>query len=249
VHFLKTRRGPDYLFATTAATLLRKLGYPTRLVTGFYARSDRYDRRAGQTAVLAEDVHVWAEVQIDGSTWIPIEPTPGYDPPRESLTWPQRLSLAWRATWKWCVAHVWSLVALMGAAAVVWVTRVRWLDCIFTMFCRSAGCGSVRRRVLWTMRLLEWRAWLAGHPRPPTTTLSGWHGMLVESLPSATSNCLKAALRSAEAILYCPASSAMADMPTATPEVACSVVARRVGIDDFRTVFGKSDPPEVSRRS
>jgi hypothetical protein len=240
-YFLKDRRGPDYLFATTAAMLLRQLGYPTRLVTGFYARGERYDRRAGQTQVLAEDVHVWAEVQIDGNTWIPIEPTPGYDPPRESLTWPQRLSLAWRATWQWCLAHAWSLVAVLGAAAVLWATRVRWLDWVFTVLCRSAGLGSVRRRVLWTMRLLEWRAWLAGHPRPPTKTLSGWHGALVESLPTATSEGLKAALRSAEAILYCPANSPEVDTLCTAPEAACSVVARHVGIADFRDVFGKSD--------
>jgi hypothetical protein len=245
-YFLEDRRGPDYLFATTAAMLLRQLGYPTRLVTGFYGRSDRYDHRAGQTAVLAEDVHVWAEVQIDGSTWIPIEPTPGYDPPRESLTWPQRLSVAWRATRQWCLAHAWSLVAVLTAAAVLWATRVRWLDCVLTVLCRSAGLGCVRRRVLWTMRLLEWRAWLAGHPRPPTKTLSGWHGALVESLPAATSDGLKAALRSAEAILYCPANSLEVDTLCAAPEAACSVVARHVGIADFRDVFGKSDAPEVS---
>jgi transglutaminase-like putative cysteine protease len=248
-YFLKAHRGPDYMFATTAAMLLRQLGYPTRLVTGFYARSDRYDHRAGQTAVLAEDVHVWAEVKIDGSTWIPIEPTPGYDPPRESLTWPQRLSQAWQVTRQWCATHAWSLVAVLSAAVVLWATRVRWLDCIFTLLCRSAGCGSARRRVLWTMRLLEWRAWLAGHPRPPAITLSSWHGALVDSLPSATSDCLKAALRSAEAVLYCPANSPTVDTPFGTPQGACSVVARNVGIADFRHAYGKSAPPEVCKGS
>ena len=36
--FLKTRRGGDHLFATTAALLARKLGLPSRLVEGFYVR-------------------------------------------------------------------------------------------------------------------------------------------------------------------------------------------------------------------
>ena len=33
----ESRRGPDYLFATSAAVLLRSLGYQTRVVSGLYA--------------------------------------------------------------------------------------------------------------------------------------------------------------------------------------------------------------------
>ena len=78
-HFLEAGRGPDYMFAATAAMQLRKLGYPTRLVAGFYARPERFDQRARQTEVLAEDVHMWAEVYVGDHAWVPIEPTPGYD--------------------------------------------------------------------------------------------------------------------------------------------------------------------------
>jgi protein-glutamine gamma-glutamyltransferase len=85
--FLMERVGPAYCFATTAAVMLRHLGYPTRLVAGFYARPQRFDRLAGQTTVLAEDAHVWAEVCIDRNTWLTIEPTPGYQAPREAMTW------------------------------------------------------------------------------------------------------------------------------------------------------------------
>ena len=34
---LRSHRGPDYLFASAAAVLLRSLGYPTRVVSGLYA--------------------------------------------------------------------------------------------------------------------------------------------------------------------------------------------------------------------
>jgi hypothetical protein len=40
----ESHRGPDYLFATAAALLLRSLGYPTRVCLGFYARPDATTR-------------------------------------------------------------------------------------------------------------------------------------------------------------------------------------------------------------
>lgn len=58
---LSERRGPDYLFASAAAVMLRSLEYPTRLVRGFYASPERFDPESGQTAVLKEDVHFWTQ--------------------------------------------------------------------------------------------------------------------------------------------------------------------------------------------
>jgi hypothetical protein len=242
-HFLEVRRGPDYLFATTAATLLRSLGYPCRLVSGFYVRAERFDRRAGQTAVLAQDVHVWAEVCVDGKVWIPIEPTPGFDPPRESLTWSQRVSLAWQATGQWCMEHTWSLMALMGATALVWVTRLRWLDWAFIVWCRVASVGSLRRRVLWTVRLLEWRAWLAGSARPRTVTLSGWHGVLISILPREAAASLQHALQLAERLLYTPPGTAMCDVSKAETARMRTVIERRVGVACFRRALPGSGRP------
>jgi hypothetical protein len=239
-HFLQTGRGPDYLFATTAAMLLRAQGYPSRLVTGFYARPDRFDRRAAQTAILAQDVHVWAEVHVGGCTWIPIEPTPGYAPPREALTWQQRLSLAWRTAWRWCQAHAGTLAAIAGVAVAIWATRIVWLDHIFALYCGFAGWGSMRRRVLWTARLLDWRARLAGCARPGPTTLSAWHGSLAAVLPSETSACLRFALQAAEKVLYGTPEALVFGAASEEVSRACRVVQRRVGIRCFRAAFHTS---------
>ncbi|MFM7845208.1 MAG: transglutaminase-like domain-containing protein, partial [Planctomycetota bacterium] len=212
-HFLRARRGPDYLFATAAAVQLRELGYETRLVTGFYARADRFDHRAGQTAVLAEDVHAWVEVNIGGRTWVAIEPTPGYEPPSETLAWLQRLAQAWSHLRQWLGEHLGALALGLAFAVIGWFTRVRWLDRMFTLFCSVAGRVDSRRRALWTIRLLEWRAWLAGHPRPRSKTLSHWHGALGGSLPERTASCLGFALRSAESLLYASHHSSAGSSP------------------------------------
>ena len=74
----ETRRGPDYLFASAAVCALRSLGYAARLVSGFHADPRRYDRTSDHTAVMASDVHVWAEVHAGWDHWVTIEPTPGY---------------------------------------------------------------------------------------------------------------------------------------------------------------------------
>ena len=42
---LRSHQGPDYLFASSAAVLLRSLGYPTRVVSGLYATPEMYDPR------------------------------------------------------------------------------------------------------------------------------------------------------------------------------------------------------------
>lgn len=236
-HFLQARRGPDYLFATTAAILLRELGYPTRLVTGFYADSNRYDHRAGQTAVLAEDVHVWVEVSIDGSTWVPIEPTPGYEPPRESLTWRQRVAQVWYSVCRWFGSHFALIGFSLSVAATVWFTRIHWLGVVFMWVCRIAGRIDSRRRVLWTIRLLEWRAWLSGHRRPNSKTLSQWYGALGDILPQATAASLQFALHSADSLLYGSRKSSTSITPTQELLTACAVVDQRIGTRCFRQAF------------
>jgi hypothetical protein len=51
-HFLhQARGGPSYQFVTAAALALRSLGYPTRVVSGFYASPEDYVARAGHTPI------------------------------------------------------------------------------------------------------------------------------------------------------------------------------------------------------
>lgn len=236
-HFLQTRRGPDYLFASSAAVVLRELGFPTRLVAGFYANQDRYDQRARQTAVLAEDVHVWVEVNIDGHGWLPVEPTPGYQLPHKSLTWGQYAMSAWRSACRWCGEHLALLAMGLTVVATGWFARVQWLDGALTLICQAAGRIDSRRRVLWTMWLLEWRGWLTGRPRPGSKTLSHWYGALLPSLPQTTATCLESALRSAETHLYA-AGHPLTLTPLAPDQsAACATVERQVRARCFRNAF------------
>ena len=202
--FLDARTGPDYLFATTAAVILRSLGYATRLTTGFYARPERFDRRAGQTAVLAEDVHVWVEVCIDGRTWIPIEPTPGYAPPRERLTWRQWTAFVAQDAARWAGRHAVLLSLLLVATVIGWFRRLAVFDALAYGVWRVAAGTEGERRVRWTVRLLEWRGWCCGRPRPRNATLSHWYARMADRLPSETAFSLHAFLRAAERTLYAP---------------------------------------------
>lgn len=203
-HFLRVKRGPDYLFATTAAVLLRELGYETRLVTGFYARADRFDHRAGQTSVLAEDVHVWVEARVSGTTWVAIEPTPGYEPPRESLTWQQWTSMALLHCVAWFGKHISSILTALALVVLLIITRRAWLDALAVGVCRMMGLRSARARLLWTIRLLEWRTWLAGRSRPRRSTIAAWYGPLVDQAPADAKTPLTRFLYWTDRLLYAP---------------------------------------------
>ena len=222
--FLEEGRGPDYLFATTAVLMLRSLGCPTRLVSGFYAEPERYDHRAGQTAVLAEDAHVWAEVCVDGHNWVPIEATPGYAPPSERLTvheWGMQLAATVMA---WCSRH-WAFVTLVFAAfaaAAVW--RVALLDLLGTMVCQLMAVRSAGARLYWTMRLLEWRAWLAGRRRPQGTTLANWYRPLTSVPRGVGGPSLNDFFGFVDCLLYAPPGSRLVD--SATQREACRTAAR-----------------------
>ena len=65
-------------FATAAALMLRSVGVPARLATG-YATGD-YDPVLNQAIVREHDAHAWVEVWFPGRGWVPVDPTPGVDP-------------------------------------------------------------------------------------------------------------------------------------------------------------------------
>lgn len=216
-HFLETGRGADYLFASTAVVMLRSLGYPARLVTGFYARPEKYDSLARQTIVQQDDVHCWAEVCVDGPTWVPIEPTPGYELPHEELTWGQWAANTIRtiALSMWRQPLVTLVLMAVGILAIFY--RRELLDRIAWGIWRLGWFGPRRRRVVWTLRWLEWRAWLAGRSRPPTETLPGWYRRFAVGAPSDVGSNLRALLSLADWVLYAP--TPLDRMPYAEQEV------------------------------
>ena len=73
-------------FASATVMILRHLGYPTRLVSGFFAHEPSGD---GIT-VRGRDAHAWAEVHVPQKGWVLIEATPATGLPSgdaESVSW------------------------------------------------------------------------------------------------------------------------------------------------------------------
>ena len=241
-HFLHVGRGPDYLFATTAAMLLRSLGYPTRLVTGFYARPERFDRQAGQTAVLKEDLHVWAEVGIDGRHWIAIEPTPGYEPPRESLTWRQRAAQIVRAAVRSLEQHWLAILAAFLAGVIaVWQRRsLGRCPAVGLLVGRGTRFGGPARDL--DLHLLEWRAWLAGRSRPAHATLARWYAPLLAPANDSGPASVRAFFDSAERTLYLPLGTHRASPQCDQREVrrACRVLASRYNAGRLRAILERN---------
>jgi transglutaminase-like putative cysteine protease len=205
-HFLFTsRRGPDYLFASAAAVMLRSLGYPTRVVSGFYASPERYDPATGHTAVRNEDVHFWAEVLLPANTWVAIEPTPGYElllPPR---SWAERLGAALQAAGGWLLEHRAVAACVLLAAGVLFRFRREALDRLATWRWSVAPAPSWRVCVLRTLRLLDRRARWGGRPRPPQTTPARWYRRSLAGPGGPDRPNLESFLDLAEWALYAPA--------------------------------------------
>ncbi|HZQ50223.1 MAG TPA: transglutaminaseTgpA domain-containing protein [Candidatus Dormibacteraeota bacterium] len=63
-------------FATAATLMLRSLGIPARLVSG-YSTGD-YDPVLNQTVVRERDAHAWVEVWFPNDGWVPLDPSPGF---------------------------------------------------------------------------------------------------------------------------------------------------------------------------
>jgi hypothetical protein len=75
VNFLiHTKRGFCQQFASAMAVLVRSLGYPARVATGF--TPGRYDAEKKLYVVSTDNAHTWVEVLFPGYGWIPFEPTP-----------------------------------------------------------------------------------------------------------------------------------------------------------------------------
>ena len=61
-------------YATAMVMMLRTIGIPARLVTGFLATE--WNEFGGYFTVRQRDAHAWVEVYFPRSGWIPMDPTP-----------------------------------------------------------------------------------------------------------------------------------------------------------------------------
>ena len=170
----ESRRGPEYLFASSAAVMLRTLGYPTRLIGGFYARPERYDEQKQHTAVLAKDAHLWCEVYIGASCWLTIEPSPGYEiiqPPPKLLT---RIWNTLRAMGAYVADNAVLLIVTLLLATALFVYRRFVQEFLLTLRWKMLSKVTVRRRAIRLAILIDHRLRLAGLGRKTGTTLRRW---------------------------------------------------------------------------
>jgi protein-glutamine gamma-glutamyltransferase len=69
------KRGHCEYFASAMAVMLRTLGIPSRVITGF--RSDEFNDLTANYVVRAKDAHAWVEAYFPGFGWQTFDPTPG----------------------------------------------------------------------------------------------------------------------------------------------------------------------------
>ncbi len=235
--FLSRRRGPDYMFASTAALMVRSLGYPTRAVSGFYATSKRYDRRAGQTAVVGDDAHFWLEVGLSSGLWVPVEPTPGYQQPRMARTYGE-IALAFLAELSGAIREHWAfaLFAATLASAGVWRRR-SLLDAIAWVVWQGRLLVGPRHAVLATMWMLEQRARLAGCRRPRERTLAQWHGRRLRAMGSESVETTRRLMQLFDWVLYAPHRSIVCPVPETEVHKVCREAIRATSLAAMRGVF------------
>jgi transglutaminase-like putative cysteine protease len=68
------RKGHCEYFASSMAVMLRTVGIPSRVVTGF--QSGVFNPISGWELIRASDAHSWVEAWIDGAGWVTFDPTP-----------------------------------------------------------------------------------------------------------------------------------------------------------------------------
>ena len=177
-YVLTQRRGTDYLLASAAVVLVRQLGIPARLATGFFVSPKRYDRKSGQTEVLPEDLHTWGEVYVHGM-WIPIEPTGAYPIPREHRSWQQyAIEMLW-ACRDFIRLHPFGVaLGVLGVAGALWVRR-RIATMVLSVLCSllllvPRGLVWEEGRLRCCLWYLRWRMWLMGERIDESKTMSQW---------------------------------------------------------------------------
>ena len=84
--FLFTRKkGHCEYFASAMAVMLRTLGIPSRVVTGF--QSGVYNPMTGWQVVRASDAHSWVEAWLPQRGWVTFDPTPIDPSPASFSLW------------------------------------------------------------------------------------------------------------------------------------------------------------------
>lgn len=172
------RGGPDYVYATVAAVILRDLGYPCRLASGLYVDPASYDASKAHYALDARHVHFWVELLTPQNVWVPIDPAPGYLDEFAHESWADVLAIQLWRLGDWAARHRLPLGVAVAAVLALVALRGRIYDTAMTFHLARLPHTDERTHVLRTVRHLEWR--LAKHlgRRPPQRSLrSHWRSL------------------------------------------------------------------------
>ena len=178
----ETKRGPDYLFATSAVWLLPPLDYPARFVSGFYASPDRYDVRSGLTPILSEDVHCWAEVLVQRDNWVTLEPTPGYRVLAPPLSLMERMAKIIGLIYRRMLRHPLLTGGLFFVITMCLLFRRRIMDVIDVSFLRLRAFWNKSWHTLHTMRTIDRRCQRVGLRRPKGMSPRRWLQVLADQI-------------------------------------------------------------------
>jgi len=118
---LDTRAGYCQQFAGAAALLLRMIGVPTRVATGF--ATGAVDGESGYL-VRDRDAHAWVEVYFPGTGWVPFDMTPPGDATTAAVD-PLEAAAVGGGDADLPAALPWALGGLAAAGAAVGLARRR----------------------------------------------------------------------------------------------------------------------------
>ena len=138
------KKGHCEYFASAMAVMLRTLGIPSRVVTGF--QSGVYNPITGLQVVRASDAHSWVEAWITGRGWTTFDPTP-YDPGAGGNGVMARLSLFFDAAeqfWQdWVVSYDLDHQVMLASRMDDSARRMQfhWFDRVRDWFRNTARSG------------------------------------------------------------------------------------------------------------
>lgn len=226
----ESRRGPDYMFATAAAVMLRSLNYPTRVATGFYAHPENFDYRTQHTNIFRSDIHFWTEVEIRTGSWMIVEPTPGYE-----------LRLAHPTLWQLVCQFAFVVMSYlydnshwvafaMTLAIALWWRRKDIYNLSYYCYWYVRSFHSDERLAFDTLKLIQYRFKLAGFSYPKGMTIRHWVRYL-ESVNQVNDEEVWHFACTLEMLLY---STSVSDRSELNLKATCKSLVHRYSLGNLR---------------
>jgi hypothetical protein len=173
-------------YATAMVLMLRGLGVPARLVSGFL--SGEWNAFGNYFTVREQDAHTWVEVYFPQTGWFPFDPTPSVEAPPALMGRVRQLIdtmwLSWdRYIVRFSIRDQVSALQEMRSQGTAWQGRsIQWIESV-KIDLKAAVAWVVQRRDLWLLLIavgcfvaLVMRWWVQRH--------GGWPFWQGQSLPA-----------------------------------------------------------------